>query len=277
MSNPVYHNFNPGMECFYDSIKWMTTCDTMIVSTQPLKEYYNKNAGTNCTVIKNCVDVNKVPTVRKHIDNDRIRIVWGGSNTHLEDLKIIQPVIKKIKDEYGKKIKFTMIGYNGVSDVPMKYEPIEGNDKEKKLIYQHIDLKIKYDKYIQWINPVDEYIERLSGMHFDIGLCPLKDNLFNRSKSNLKWMEYSLCEVATIASNVDAYKDINNNVDGLLVNNDENSWYLAIKKLIKEKTLRNKLAKNAKKRIIKDFDINKNWTEYEKVFDNLLNEKKNDK
>jgi len=273
MSNPVYFKFNPSKECFYNSVKWMTTCDAMIVSTPPLKEYYEENAGTNCTVIKNSVDITKVCT-KPEIDSDRVRIVWSGSDTHLDDLKIIQPVIKRLKDEYGKKIKFTMVGYNGVSTLPFKEEEYEENgEKKKQIIYKRVDLDMKYDKYISWIRPVDTYIERLAGMYFDIGLCPLEDTKFNRSKSNLKWLEYSLCGVATVASNVEPYKDIENGINGVIVPNDEKSWYKAIKALIENKELRNKLSKKAKESVVEKYNINENWVEYENLFDKLMEEK----
>ena len=53
----------------------------------------------------------------------------------------------------------------------------------------------------------------------DINLAPLEESLFNEAKSENKWMEAALVKVPTIASNVGAFKVINNNEDGILVNN----------------------------------------------------------
>jgi len=272
-SNPVYFELNPGEKKFYESLKWMSICDKMLVSNPELKEYYDTNVKVNCDIIGNCIDAEKVEKIDK-LDN-RIRIVWAGGHTHLKDLLIIKSAIKRIKKEYGKKVKFTMIGCNGVADFPIKKEKFidkDGTEKERT-ICQHVDISIKHDKFVRWIDPVDAYVTKLNAMHFDIGLCPLEHTKFNKYKSNIKWLEYSLCGMATIASDYGPYQCIENDVDGCKIANNEESWYNAIKTLIDNKGIRTKLAENANKRVIENYDINKNWVKYEELFDKLLKEK----
>jgi len=48
----------------------------------------------------------------------------------------------------------------------------------------------------------------LGGWAFDIGLAPLRDNHFNRGKSNLRWLEYSALKIPTIASDVEPFKEM---------------------------------------------------------------------
>ena len=88
------------------------------------------------------------------------------------------------------------------------------------------------------------YPYKLATLNADIGLCPIADNMFNSNKSAIKWMEYSVMGLATIASDLAPYnKVIQNGKDGLLVN--EHSWFDAMERLIKDTELRKTLAKNA--------------------------------
>ena len=54
----------------------------------------------------------------------------------------------------------------------------------------------------------------------DINIAPLVDTLFNRAKSENKWLEAALVEVPTLASNVGAFKTmIQDGKTGFLVQN----------------------------------------------------------
>jgi glycosyltransferase involved in cell wall biosynthesis len=61
-----------------------------------------------------------------------------------------------------------------------------------------------------------------------IGLCPLEDNVFNQSKSNLKYLEFAANGLPVVASAVEPYaKSIIHGETGLLVAAGE-SWVDAI-------------------------------------------------
>ncbi len=51
----------------------------------------------------------------------------------------------------------------------------------------------------------DSFISLLKSRKWSIGICPLVDNRFNSFKANTKWVEYSFCNIATIASNSPVY------------------------------------------------------------------------
>ena len=52
----------------------------------------------------------------------------------------------------------------------------------------------------------DAFISLLQSRNWSIGICPLINNKFNAFKANNKWIEYSSCNVATIASDLEPYK-----------------------------------------------------------------------
>ena len=79
----------------------------------------------------------------------------------------------------------------------------------------------------------------------DINLAPLMDTLFNRAKSENKWMEAALVQVVTVASKVGAFEEcIENGTTGVLCDTlDE--WKISIKNLIEQPELRKRIALNA--------------------------------
>ena len=88
----------------------------------------------------------------------------------------------------------------------------------------------------------------------DINLAPLRQTVFNEAKSENKWMEAALVGVATVASNVGAFKDaIKHNDTGVLCDNDEYSWYKAIKALLIDSKMRGAIGTNAHSFVLKKY------------------------
>ena len=80
----------------------------------------------------------------------------------------------------------------------------------------------------------------------DINLAPLTDSVFNRAKSENKWVEAGLVKVPTIASNIGALSDsIENWETGVLCDNTEESWSTALIRLVDSKSLRNEIGEKA--------------------------------
>ena len=72
----------------------------------------------------------------------------------------------------------------------------------------------------------------------DINLAPLEDTIFNRAKSENKWVEAALVKVVTVASDVGAFHDcIENGVNGILCQ-DRQEWKKALVRLIEDREYR---------------------------------------
>ena len=86
------------------------------------------------------------------------------------------------------------------------------------------------------------YPDTLRAARFDIGLSPLADDAFNAAKSNVKWLEYSACAVATVASPVHPYRaSIVHGETGLLASTPD-EWYDALALLVHDAARRRRLA-----------------------------------
>ena len=91
---------------------------------------------------------------------------------------------------------------------------------------------------------------------YDIGLAPLKNDIFHNSKTNNKFREYGACGIAGIYSNSDVYANcVENGVTGILVSNEEGEWYKAIFQMIDDVKLRRAIQRQARITIEKDYSL----------------------
>ncbi len=69
--------------------------------------------------------------------------------------------------------------------------------------------------YTPWVNSVDDYHRRLS---FDIGIGPLRDTQFNRSKSGLRAIEYAALGIVSVLPDLPPYRRwVRDGITGRLV------------------------------------------------------------
>jgi glycosyltransferase involved in cell wall biosynthesis len=151
--------------------------------------------------------------------------------------------IEEIKKEYGDKISIELFG---------------GNDKI-------FNCEIKVNKPV----PFSEYSKTLQKLNWDISIAPLLDNVFNQSKSNIKWLESSMAGCAFVGSNVYPYKHSVKNGETGFVCRNKNQWKNALRKLIDSKELRKELVANAQKEIKENYNISKEVKKYNKFFECL--------
>ena len=180
-----------------------------VTTTEYLKKHYSQ-WNQNVYVIPNCIDFELWDKYKCH-SNERIRIGWIGGDTHQGDLKIVRDVLYEILDKYPKTEVYIVCG-----NPPTDWK----NHDRLKLISK-------------WV-PIHEYPKLVKDLSFDIGIVPLRDHVFNRGKSNLKYLEYSACRIPTVASNVEPFKK---DFEGFLCNSDED-WMECISKLIEDEDLR---------------------------------------
>lgn len=220
----------------------LVSCTTDILRNEFLK------INPNVAVLPNLIDPIFYPQGQEYVKKE-VRFGWQGGSSHYEDLYIIKDAIINTLKKH-KNSKFVYFGdyrfYGLFKDAPQN--------------------QVEYHSWIQ--HPAYPY--KLATLNLDIGLCPLVDNVFNRNKSAIKWMEYSVMNIASIASNIPPYSPvIENGKTGLLIGEDSKQWEDSLSKLITDKSYRTKLASQAKDEILTNHNINTKshlWTEaYEKA------------
>ncbi|MGD1913450.1 MAG: glycosyltransferase [Rivularia sp. (in: cyanobacteria)] len=168
----------------------------------------------------------------KIINSNDLTIGYMGSKGHRNDLKMIAPAIAQILTEYPQ-IKFETFGTISIPD---------GLQKFSDRITSH-QVKVNYSQFLQ----------KLYELNWDIGLAPLENTDFNQCKAPTKLIEYTACDIPTIASNVNVYNQF---VDGKEVILAEPwQWYEKIKFSIENSDFSKKILQNAKVRCEKEFNL----------------------
>lgn len=154
---------------------------------------------------------------------DRVWIgYFSGSLTHNQDFEIIRSALMRILEEYPN-VGLILVGELDVSDALVKYED--------RIMRKHATGWRELPKLI---------------VQADINLAPLEDTIFNRSKSEIKWIEAALVRVPTVASCVGAFEVmVESGVTGILCDNTENAWYTGLKRLVDDRKLRERIGQQA--------------------------------
>jgi glycosyltransferase involved in cell wall biosynthesis len=236
----------------YKNTKWALTkaieiADEVWVSTQALADTLDPKYKDKTHVLPNLVDINTFLKPKPASVNP-IRILWAGSSWHDTDLDQLVEPVERLMEEYGDTVQFLFWGClpSGFSE----YERIPGQNAAT------LRQKTKYGNRLLYLDgiPFRFYYDRLVYLTPTIGLCPLVDCKFNKSKSNLKFLEYTMAGAATIGTNMEPYKCIENGKDGLLVNpGDTEGWYRAMKTLIDNQSLREEMVSRAREKVYEEY------------------------
>lgn len=138
---------------------------------------------------------------------------------HSSDFSILIPVLEKLFVKY-KNIELEVIGDVSNSEFFNKFS-------DRILVTKLGDYKFFLDRVSQ----------------SDINLVPLVDNEFNKSKSNIKFIDASIVKTCTVATNIGDYSLINKNTIKLV--KTENEWMEELSDLIENNEKRLNLANNA--------------------------------
>jgi glycosyltransferase involved in cell wall biosynthesis len=232
--------YHPGSQSEEVGLEQLRSSHGVIVSTDALRKLYKKY-NKNTYVIPNCIDFKIWDLVWQPKKNGKIRIGFAGGSGHVKDLELIDKAVTHITNKY-KNVEFVFFG--GVPTF------LHGR-KQVKTIQKHA--------------PINRYPQALGKLGLDIGLAPLHDNMFNRGKSNLRWLEYSALKVPTIASDVEPFrKSIISGKTGLICKK-EADWVKNIEHLIENKSLRKEIGENAYKYVKNSYNteiIGKHYVDY---------------
>ncbi len=170
--------------------------------------------------------------------DDKIRLVWIGSESTLRFLADIKPALEQIGSSFDNVI------LRIISD---DFLDLQNMEVEKR----------------QWSKDT----RALDLATCDIGLAPVPDNRFTRGKSTFKILEYAAAALPVVASPVGAHCGyIQNNITGFLAT-DNPEWVDKITKLINNPQLRKEMGQQGLTQA-KKFDV----SIIEKQFINLITE-----
>jgi glycosyltransferase involved in cell wall biosynthesis len=266
---------------------------------------YNKSVF----VLPNAINPNEPQFNATTESSDKLRFGWLGGSSHLQDLKLMDGTVCKLRS-HKEKFQFYLCGFDirgTVTEInqqtgeqkqrPIKpeetvwarYEEIFTNNYDL-ITPEHKDflMKFKEEDYTLeknpfytrvWTKPVTSYAANYR--LFDVSLAPIKNHIFNRVKSQLKVIEAGFYKKALIASNVGPYTiDLKHTLkngefgDGnaLLVDEHRNhsDWAKYMKKLIENPNYAYDLGQRLYETVKDTYDLNKVTKDRSDLYKSLL-------
>ncbi len=169
----------------------------------------------------------------------KIRIGYQASKAHQGDLDSIVDVLEKVLTNYPQ-VRFELMGTIKTPDRLSKF-PTQVTHRKLFKDYRSF---FKSFRYYNW----------------DIGLAPLEATLFNSVKSPVKFFEYTLAGIATLASDNSVYTPyVVDGRNGFLASSPAD-WQAKLEILIQEASIRRELQTNAAQTCITSNSIYKTST-----------------
>lgn len=232
------------------AIACMKLSDKLVVPTLSLQNVIkNATDGLEAVIIPNGIDMsdNWVHTPLTGSLDGIKRIFWQGGDTHGEDwlecIDAIDAIICERKD-----VRLVILGYLP----PILYRYTNKPDWKGKV------------EFLEF-RDIETYFQIIKHIRAEVGIAPLRQTIFNQSKSPLKFIEYSAIGIPTVASDVKPYSEtIRHDVNGLLAKTSD-EWYKAILTCLHDSHKRVAMIAQARYLVNEEYSIQKIAKKWDKV------------
>jgi len=216
--------------------KIISVSNTVVAGNNYLAEYA-KQFNKNVRIIPTTVEVERY--LRDRNENKKaICIGWSGSLTTIKHFQLAVPILLKLKQKYGPKISFKVIG--------------EEN-------YVNEELEIKGTKWT-----LESEIKELAEL--DIGIMPLRDDQWSKGKCGLKGLQYMALGIPAIMSPVGVNTEIVQDGENGFLADSEKEWIEKLSRLIESEELRNKLGRAGQQTVKEKYSVESQKDNYLSLF-----------
>lgn len=191
-----------------------------------LAQQYNQNVF----VISTPVDTRRFCPQKKKSDSKEIVIGWIGVGASLIYLQLLHNVLQEIARHYPVRLKII----SRVGEKPFTFPGVPS-------------------EMIPWSYETE--VEEMAD--FDIGVMPLKEEEWARGKCGLKLLQYMSMGIPSVSTRFGVNSEIvEEGEDGFLAQKPE-EWVEKLSKLIQDKTLRQKISEQARKKVVEKYSLEK--------------------
>ena len=201
-------------------------CDALQVTCMELKRIFSYLNPT-CQVFPNQIAF--VPPENRKSNPWNIVIGWGGSHGHLEDMA-------EIADDFMA----WLMSKPGLTMHLMCSESV----------YRLFDAVPSDKKSYRPPGSLEDYFHFLSGI--DIGIAPMKDTPFNRCRSDVKFLEYAVSNVAPVLRDLEPYRESAKHGKTGFLYRDSNHLIDILDCLVSDPALISQIAKAARGYVLKN-------------------------
>lgn len=253
--NPAYQVYKKGSDAIRNFTAICNDVDYITCTSDYLKHVIMNNTSKRADQIKvfpNYIDLKLYKHRSPFKDTGEIMLTHYGSTTHFNDLDDFEffKGVDRIMKEYPN-VSFRTVG----AFIP-KFRNKWGRRYEN--IYGHGDI-------YAWINEkFPTFMDET-----DILLVPLVDDIYNRCKSSIKWIETSSAKKPGVWQNIRQYSEVVDGTNGILAKKDT-QWYRAIKQLIDHPEKRKAMGEKAFKDLESKWQIQNHLEDYREFFEKVL-------
>lgn len=247
-TNPHYETSEACRPHVIDAIRH---ADLVTVSTTALEQEYRLH-NPNIRVLPNALDTRlfQGPEPRSSTRQPTagpVTIAYTGTPTHLDDLEMIERALCRVHERYRERVRFYFMGC-----VTQRLAGLPG--------VELAPLEMDYRRYAGI----------LSRTEIDLAVIPLRDNRFNRCKSNIKYLEYGICGIPGVFSDLRPYREsVTNGTTGILVMDDDEAWFDAISSLVDDPVYRESIASQARTEVLERYSLERYSDLYRETYEGV--------
>gem|GEM_PF-678972 len=227
--------------------------DAVTGSTLPLCDYL-REFNPNAWLLPNYLDDQLwslvAPESQEAPDDRPVTIGYLGSHAHLPDLEMVVPALARVLERYGARVALKFWGITPPA-----------------LLAEHPQVIWSIPGLVSYA----EFAAFFAKQECDVFIAPLQDNLFNRCKSPLKFLEYSARGIPGVYSRIAPYASvIEHGQNGFLAATPE-EWEDNLSQLIESPELRLRLGLAAQQTVREQWLLSQHagrWTDtYRQICD----------
>jgi glycosyltransferase involved in cell wall biosynthesis len=226
------------------ALRILSMADVVTAATPVLADRLRAHARGDLRVVRNAVDpawYSGRPETGLVGDP---RVVYHGVPVRLRDYEVARPAVDELA-----------VAHRGLRRVWI------GAAHEPRVV-------ACVDEARPWVDGLAAFGAALVAARPDIGIAPLVDEPFNRAKSELHWLEYSIVGAPVVATAFDGpgpYDVIRDGEDGLLAHSAAD-WARQLRRLAGSAWLRSEIGAAARRRVLSDYTVETRALEWADTF-----------
>jgi glycosyltransferase involved in cell wall biosynthesis len=203
---------------------------------------YALNFNKNVKIVPTTIDTDYHKKIHSPVTKEKVCIGWSGSTTTIKHFRMAENFLLKIKEKFGDKVYFKLIGSDTYTNPLLNLKGIKWN--------------------------LSSEIADLS--EIDIGIMPLPDDEWANGKCGFKGLQYMAMEIPAVMSPVGVNTEIiTDGVNGFLAG-DDNEWIEKLSLLIESASLRKKIGAEGRKTVQERYSVESLKYKYLEYFKEVL-------
>lgn len=227
--------------------RMIARADLVTVST-PVLAGGLARLSDHVTLVRNAIDPSWYSAgAAPHVGDTRARVIaYYGSLARLRDYRLVAPAVDAVASRTGM-----IRAWIGAPAMPAEVERVRG----------------QFDEIYPFVVGVPSFARSLAALGPSIGVAPLPDDGYARSKSELHWLEYTMAGAVTVATRLAGggpYDVIRHGTDGILVGS--RGWNHELSRVAGSPSLREALVGVARQRILGAYTVDVRATEWASAY-----------